>query len=123
MCKKEEEQLFDSIPGTPKRFSFHELKVATSNFSVKLESGGFGSVFESKIGNETITVKRLEGVAQETAEFLAEVMTIGRTHHLNLVRLIGFCAEKSHRHLVYEYLCNGSLDKWIFHACPVFTLS
>jgi hypothetical protein len=48
MCKKEEEQLFDSIPGTPKRFSFHELKVATSNFSVKLESGGFGSVFEVK---------------------------------------------------------------------------
>uniref|UniRef100_A0ACD5YLK4 Uncharacterized protein n=1 Tax=Avena sativa TaxID=4498 RepID=A0ACD5YLK4_AVESA len=122
-CKKEDEQLFDSIPGTPKRFSFHELKVATSNFSVKLGSGGFGSVFKGKIGSETIAVKRLEGVAQGTEEFLAEVMTIGRMHHHNLVRLIGFCAQKSHRLLVYEYLCNGSLDKWIFHASPVFTLS
>nr|XP_051185300.1 G-type lectin S-receptor-like serine/threonine-protein kinase SD2-5 [Lolium perenne] len=123
MCKKEEEQLFDSIPGTPKSFSFHELKVATSNFSVKLGSGGFGSVFKGKIGSETIAVKRLEGVAQGTEEFLAEVMTIGRMHHHNLVRLIGFCAQKSHRLLVYEYLCNSSLDKWIFHARPVFTLS
>ncbi|KAF7005172.1 hypothetical protein CFC21_020315 [Triticum aestivum] len=123
MCKKEEEQLFDSIPGTPKRFSFHELKVATSNFSVKLGSGGFGSVFKGKIGRETIAVKRLESVQQGTEEFLAEVMTIGRMHDHNLVRLIGFCAEKSHRLLVYEYLCNGSLDKWIFHACSVFTLS
>ncbi|CAM0949648.1 unnamed protein product [Alopecurus aequalis] len=121
--KKEEEQLFDSIPGAPKRFSFHELKLATSNFSVKLGSGGFGSVFKGKIGRETVAVKRLEGVAQGTEEFLAEVMTIGRMHHHNLVRLIGFCAEKSHRLLVYEYLCNGSLDKWIFHACSVFTLS
>jgi hypothetical protein len=123
MCKKEEEQLFDSITGTPKRFSFHELKVATSNFSMKLGSGGFGSVFKGEIGRETIAVKRLEGVAQGTEEFLAEVMTIGRMHHFNLVRLIGFCAEKSHRLLVYEYLCNGSLDKWIFHAPSVFTLS
>ncbi|VAH54743.1 unnamed protein product [Triticum turgidum subsp. durum] len=123
MCKKEEEQLFDSIPGTPKRFSFHELKLATSNFSVKLGSGGFGSVFKGKIGRETVAVKRLQSVEQGTEEFLAEVMTIGRMHHHNLVRLIGFCAEKSHRLLVYEYLCNSSLDKWIFHACSVFTLS
>ncbi|KAF7019954.1 unnamed protein product [Triticum aestivum] len=122
MCKKEEEQLFDSIPGTPKSFSFHELKVATSNFSLKLGSGGFGLVFKGKIGRETIAVKRLESVQQGTEEFLAEVMTIGRMHHHNLVRLIGFCAEKSHRFLVYEYMCNGSLDKWIFHACSVFTV-
>lgn len=122
-CKKEEEQLFDSIPGTPKRFSFHELKLATGNFSVKLGAGGFGSVFKGKIGRETIAVKRLEGVEQGTEEFLAEVMTIGKIHHNDLVRLIGFCAEKSHRLLVYEFMCNGSLDKWIFHACSVFTLS
>ena len=53
-------------------------------------------------------------------EFLAEVETIGSLHHFNLVRLVGFCAEKSCRLLVYEYLCNGSLDNWIFtgdNAC------
>ena len=75
------------------------------------------------IGNETIAVKRLEGVEQGTEEFLAEVKTIGRMHHHNLVRLVGFCAEKSHKLLVYEYLSNGSLDKWIFRTNPVFTLS
>ncbi|KXG27741.2 hypothetical protein SORBI_3005G037100 [Sorghum bicolor] len=122
-CKKDEEPLFDGIPGIPKRFSFHELKVATSNFSIKLGAGGFGSVFKGTIGKETIAVKRLEGVHQGMEEFLAEVKTIGRIHQLNLVRLVGFCAEKSHRLLVYEYLSNGSLDKWIFHTSLVFTLS
>ncbi|CAN6182149.1 unnamed protein product [Urochloa humidicola] len=122
-CKKDEEPLFDGIPGTPKCFSFHELKVATQNFSIKLGVGGFGSVFKGKIGKETIAVKRLEGVDQGMEEFLAEVKTIGRIHQLNLVRLVGFCAEKSHRLLVFEYLSNGSLDKWIFHSNPVFTLS
>ncbi|KAK3407118.1 hypothetical protein EUGRSUZ_K03224 [Eucalyptus grandis] len=46
--------------------------------------------------------------------FLAEVETIN-THHVNLVRLLGFCVEKSHRLLIYDYMSNGSLDRWIFH--------
>uniref|UniRef100_A0ACD5VGT7 Uncharacterized protein n=1 Tax=Avena sativa TaxID=4498 RepID=A0ACD5VGT7_AVESA len=90
---------------------------------MRLGSGGFGSVFKGKIGNEAIAVKRLEGVDQGKEEFLAEVETIGRIHHINLVRLIGFCAEKSNKLLVYEYMSNSSLDKWIFHEHPVFTLS
>ncbi|KAK8462018.1 hypothetical protein SEVIR_1G131100v4 [Setaria viridis] len=121
--KNDQDQLLDSIPGTPKRFSFNELKVATSQFSVKLGCGGFGSVFQGRIGNETIAVKRLEGVEQGMEEFLAEVKTIGTIHHLNLVRLVGFCAERSHKLLVYEYMSNGSLDKWIFDTSPVFSLS
>ncbi|XP_037419722.1 G-type lectin S-receptor-like serine/threonine-protein kinase SD2-5 [Triticum dicoccoides] len=124
-CKKteEEECFLGGIPGVPARFSYNELKIATRNFSMRLGSGGFGSVFKGKIGKETIAVKRLEGVDQGKQEFLAEVETIGRIHHINLVRLIGFCAEKSSRLLVYEYMSNSSLDKWIFHAHPVFTLS
>ncbi|TVU33833.1 hypothetical protein EJB05_15644 [Eragrostis curvula] len=122
-CKKDEEQLLDGIiPGITKRFSFDELKVATGHFSTKLGGGGFGSVFKGKIGGETIAVKRLEGVEQGMEEFSAEVKTIGRIHHLNLVRLVGFCAEKSNKLLVYEYLSNGSLDKWISQRNPVFTL-
>ncbi|KAF7849799.1 hypothetical protein BT93_L0262 [Corymbia citriodora subsp. variegata] len=62
-----------------------------------------------------IAVKRLDGFGQIKKSFLAEAGTIGTIHHVNLVRLLGFCAEKSHRLLVYEYMCNGSLDKWIFH--------
>lgn len=110
-----EEDQFDMVPGLPTRFSFEELKVATENFCRKLGEGGFGSVFEGTLGDGTkVAVKRLDGVGQGKKEFLAEVETIGSVHHINLVRLIGFCAEKSHRLLVYEYMCNGSLDKWIF---------
>uniref|UniRef100_A0A0D9V1T5 Receptor-like serine/threonine-protein kinase n=1 Tax=Leersia perrieri TaxID=77586 RepID=A0A0D9V1T5_9ORYZ len=123
MKKKVDEENLNFISGAPRRFSYDELKVATHNFSLKLGAGGFGSVFKGKIGKETIAVKRLEGVEQGMEEFLAEVKTVGRIHHLNLVNLIGFCSEKSHRLLVYEYMSNGSLDKWIFQTGPVFTLS
>jgi len=121
--KKDKEAPFDVIPGIPKRFSLDELEVATGHFSIKLGGGGFGSVFKGRIGNQTIAVKRLEGLEQGMEEFLAEVKTIGRIHHFNLIRLVGFCAEKSHKLLVYEYLSNGSLDKWIFSKSTIFTLS
>ncbi|RVW82317.1 G-type lectin S-receptor-like serine/threonine-protein kinase SD2-5 [Vitis vinifera] len=57
----------------------------------------------------------INGLSQTKDYFLAEVETIGGIHHLNLVRLVGYCANKSNRCLVYEYMFNGSLDKWIFH--------
>ncbi|KAK2453260.1 rust resistance kinase Lr10 [Trifolium repens] len=46
-------------------------------------------------------------------DFINEVATIGRIHHTNVVRLIGFCVEGSKRALVYEFMPNGSLDKYI----------
>ncbi|XP_020088346.1 G-type lectin S-receptor-like serine/threonine-protein kinase SD2-5 [Ananas comosus] len=113
---EEDGELFDLVPGMPKRFSYKELKEATGNFSKKLGEGGFGSVFEGKIGDEKIAVKRLDWIGQGKKEFLAEVETIGSIHHLNLVKLVGFCVERTHRLLVYEFMCNGSLDKWIFSA-------
>ncbi|XP_072961164.1 G-type lectin S-receptor-like serine/threonine-protein kinase SD2-5 [Typha angustifolia] len=111
----DEEEYFDQVPGMPTRFTFEELKEASENFSEKLGEGGFGSVFEGKIGNERVAIKRLDAFNQGEKQFLAEVETIGSIHHINLVRLIGFCAEKMHKLLVYEYMCNGSLDKWIFY--------
>ncbi|KAH6775425.1 hypothetical protein C2S52_012986, partial [Perilla frutescens var. hirtella] len=110
-----EEDYLDHIPGMPTRFSYEELETATENFKTQLGRGGFGSVFEGLLSDGTrIAVKCLDGVGQIRKSFLAEVETIGSIHHINLVRLIGFCAEKSHRLLVYEYMCNGSLDKWIY---------
>ncbi|KAK2984953.1 hypothetical protein RJ640_013379 [Escallonia rubra] len=102
----------------PKRFSYEDLKSATQNFDVdqKLGGGGFGSVFEGTLSDGTrVAVKRLDHLGQGRKEFLAEVQTMGNIHHINLVKLLGFCAERSHRLLVYEYMSNGSLDKWIFH--------
>lgn len=111
----EEEEFLDHVPGMPTRFSFEELTVMTENFSKKLGEGGFGSVNEGTMSDGTkIAVKRLQGFGNVKKSFLAEVATIGSIQHVNLVRLVGFCAEKSHRLLVYEYMANVSLDRWIF---------
>ena len=91
------------------------LRECTEGFSRKLGEGGFGSVFEGKLGEVRVAVKRLEGARQGKKEFLAEVETIGTIEHINLVKLIGFCAEKSERLLVYEYVSRGSLDRWIYY--------
>uniref|UniRef100_A0A0D9UW04 non-specific serine/threonine protein kinase n=1 Tax=Leersia perrieri TaxID=77586 RepID=A0A0D9UW04_9ORYZ len=122
----EEEQEFEEITlqGMPRRFTFQQLQEATDHFRDKLGEGGFGSVFEGKIGDERVAVKRLDRSGQGMKEFLAEVQTIGSIHHINLVRLIGFCTEKSQRLLVYEHMPKGSLDRWIYHqqGCHAPTL-
>jgi len=112
---EEGDEEFGELQGAPIRFTFQQLQEATSQFRDKLGEGGFGSVFEGQYGEERIAVKRLDGAGQGKREFLAEVQTIGNIHHINLVRLIGFCAEKSHRLLVYELMPKGSLDKWIYY--------
>ncbi|XP_047082846.1 G-type lectin S-receptor-like serine/threonine-protein kinase SD2-5 [Lolium rigidum] len=113
--EKDEEFDFDQLPGMPTRFSFEMLRACTEGFIKKLGEGGFGSVFEGKLGENRVAVKRLEGARQGKKEFLAEVETIGSIEHINLVGLIGFCAEKSERLLVYEYMSRGSLDRWIYY--------
>ncbi|XP_021736533.1 G-type lectin S-receptor-like serine/threonine-protein kinase SD2-5 [Chenopodium quinoa] len=113
----EEDNFFENITGVPVRYSYNDLDVATKNFSVKLGQGGFGSVYLGLLDEGTkLAVKKLEGVGQGKKEFRAEVSIIGNVHHVHLVKLKGFCAEGSHhRLLVYEYMENGSLDRWIFN--------
>ncbi|CAL4978473.1 unnamed protein product [Urochloa decumbens] len=110
---RDEEDEFGEVPGMTSRFTFEQLRVATEEFSKLLGKGGFGSVFEGQIGEQRVAVKQLDRAGQGKKEFLAEVEIIGNIHHMNLVRLIGFCAEKSQRLLVYEYMSKGSLDQWI----------
>uniref|UniRef100_A0A0D9UY18 Receptor-like serine/threonine-protein kinase n=1 Tax=Leersia perrieri TaxID=77586 RepID=A0A0D9UY18_9ORYZ len=113
--QRADEDDFADLPGTTTRFTFKILKAATNDFSSKLGEGGFGSVFLGKLGNEMVAVKLLDRAGQGKKDFLAEVHTIGNIHHLNLVKLIGFCAERSHRLLVYEYMPRGSPEKWIYY--------
>ncbi|XP_058095514.1 G-type lectin S-receptor-like serine/threonine-protein kinase SD2-5 [Magnolia sinica] len=113
--REDDEEYFKQVLGMPRKFSYEDLRIATDDFRVKLGEGGFGSVFKGILEDDTkIAVKQLEKIGQGMKEFLAEVETIGNIHHFNLVQLIGFCAERSHRLLVYEYMSNGSLDHWIF---------
>ncbi|XAR49526.1 Non-specific serine/threonine protein kinase [Bertholletia excelsa] len=114
--EEEEDYAIRLVPGMPVRFSLEVLRVATRDFKERVGGGGFGSVFKGTLQDGTlIAVKRLHRLGREMREFLAEVETIGSIHHYNLVRLIGFCAEKSSYLLVYEYMINGSLDNWIFY--------
>ncbi|KAK9059932.1 hypothetical protein SSX86_020636 [Deinandra increscens subsp. villosa] len=112
-----EEEYIDEVPGMPTRFSYEKLKTITDNFSKKLGEGGFGAVYEGTLEDcSKIAVKCLEGLGQVKKSFLAEVESIGSIHHVNLVRLRGFCAWKSQRFLVYEFMSNGSLERWIYHG-------
>ena len=47
-------------------------------------------------------------------DFINEVATIGSIHHVNVVRLVGFCIQRSRWALVYDFMLNGSLDKFVF---------
>ncbi|KAK2635290.1 hypothetical protein Ddye_030082 [Dipteronia dyeriana] len=99
----------------PKRYSFIEIMATTNHFRDKLGQGGFGTVYKGQLVNgRSIAVKVLENSKFNGEEFINEVSTLGRIHHSNVVRLLGFCSEGSKRALVYEYMHNGSLDKYIF---------
>ncbi|XVF53484.1 hypothetical protein PTKIN_Ptkin05aG0103000 [Pterospermum kingtungense] len=102
--------------GAPLSFSYRDLQLRTCNFSQLLGTGGFGSVYKGSLADGTlVAVKKLDRVLPHgEKEFITEVNTIGSMHHMNLVRLCGYCSEGQHRLLVYEFMKNGSLDKWIF---------
>ncbi|XP_058221471.1 G-type lectin S-receptor-like serine/threonine-protein kinase SD2-5 [Rhododendron vialii] len=118
-----EEETDDQVTESLTKFSFEELKSCTQNFQIRLGQGGFGAVFEGVLSDGIkVAVKQLDSIVQGRKEFLAEVNTIGKVEHFQLVRLIGYCAEKSNRLLVYEHMFNGSLDKWIFNRDKAKTL-
>ncbi|GKU90835.1 hypothetical protein SLEP1_g4780 [Rubroshorea leprosula] len=107
--------LLEYASGAPVQFSYKELQRSTKGFREKLGAGGFGAVYKGVLANRTaVAVKQLEGIEQGEKQFRMEVATISSTHHLNLVRLIGFCSEGRHRLLVYEFMKNGSLDNFLF---------
>ncbi|TYI31172.1 hypothetical protein ES332_A05G435000v1 [Gossypium tomentosum] len=100
-------------------FSYNVLKRATNGFKEELGKGSFGAVYKGSLnrGRNLIAVKRLEKLVEEgEREFQAEMRAIGRAHHKNLVRLLGYCAEDSKRVLVYEYMGNGSLADLLFKS-------
>ncbi|EOX93290.1 Chitin elicitor receptor kinase 1, RLK1 isoform 1 [Theobroma cacao] len=74
----------------------------------KIGEGGFGAVFYANLRGEEAAIKKMD--MQASKEFLAELKVLTHVHHLNLVRLIGYCVEGS-LFLVYEYIENGNLSQ------------
>ncbi|KAK2988664.1 hypothetical protein RJ640_026091, partial [Escallonia rubra] len=91
-------------------FSYEELAKATNDFSIayKIGQGGFGAVYYAELRGERAAIKKMD--MQASREFLAELKVLTHVHHLNLVRLIGYCVEGS-LFLVYEFIENGNLSQ------------
>ncbi|KAL6974525.1 hypothetical protein U1Q18_028710 [Sarracenia purpurea var. burkii] len=102
----------------PRWFTFAELENATGGFSEVnfLAEGGFGSVHRGVLPNgQVIAVKQYKlASSQGDLEFCSEVEVLSCAQHRNVVMLIGFCVEDKRRLLVYEYICNGSLDSHLY---------
>ncbi|KAM6546639.1 hypothetical protein CsatB_027375 [Cannabis sativa] len=110
-----------SAANVPKMFTYKELSKATHGFSKEnlLGTGGFGSVYKGIIvlddnQAQTIAVKKISSTSKQgEKEYLAEICTIGRLRHKNILKLQGWCHENQHLLLVYDYMPNGSLDRFI----------
>ena len=103
----------------PRRFSYDELSRATWGFSdeEKLGEGGFGAVYRGYLQEQGlhVAIKRISNTSRQgRREFGAEVGSIGRLRHRNLVQLLGYCRRKGELLLVYDYMPNGSLDKHLY---------
>lgn len=98
-------------------YTLRELEDSTNGFADEnvIGEGGYGIVYHGVLEDNTqVAVKNLlNNRGQAEREFKVEVEAIGRVRHKNLVRLLGYCAEGSHRILVYEYVNNGNLEQWL----------
>ncbi|KAK9683333.1 hypothetical protein RND81_10G132900 [Saponaria officinalis] len=108
----------------PHRFPYQELKKATRGFREKqlLGFGGFGRVYKGTLpkSKTEVAVKRISHESRQgLPEFVAEIASIGRLRHRNLVQLLGWCRRRGDLILVYDYMTNGSLDKYLFDNPPI----
>ncbi|KAH0671863.1 hypothetical protein KY284_022950 [Solanum tuberosum] len=113
--QKVEEFLKNYAAYAPNRYSYTDIKRITSRFSSKLGQGGFGNVYRGSLSNGSeVAVKVLNELKGSGEDFVNEVASISRTSHVNIVSLVGFCFEGHKRALVYEFMPNGSLEKFIY---------
>ncbi|XP_051123253.1 L-type lectin-domain containing receptor kinase S.1 [Andrographis paniculata] len=118
--KKEEDDEIEEweMEYWPHRYSYDELSSATKGFSNDelLGSGGFGKVYKGTLANNVeIAVKCVNHDSKQgLREFMAEISSMGRLQHKNLVQMRGWCRRGNELMLVYDYMPNGSLNRWIF---------
>ncbi|XP_031272417.1 LEAF RUST 10 DISEASE-RESISTANCE LOCUS RECEPTOR-LIKE PROTEIN KINASE-like 2.4 [Pistacia vera] len=103
----------------PRRYSYYDVKKMTTSFRDKLGQGGFGDVYKGILSDgRLVAVKVLKESKGNGEEFINEVVSMSRTSHVNIVASLGFCFEKKKRALIYEFMSNGSLEKFIYDNEP-----
>ncbi|KAL8550832.1 hypothetical protein ACS0TY_000057 [Phlomoides rotata] len=107
----------------PIRYSYSNINKMTRGFREELGQGGYGKVYKGKLrSGRDVAVKLLGKAGANGKDFMNEIATIGRIHHVNVINLVGYCAERSKRVLVYDFMPNGSLDKYIYKEDGVNSL-
>ncbi|AES62846.1 cysteine-rich RLK (receptor-like kinase) protein [Medicago truncatula] len=110
-----EEFLKEHGPLPAARYNYSDVTKMTNFFRNKLGQGGYGGVYKGKLHDERIVaVKVLSESKGDGEDFINEVASISRTSHVNVVRLLGFCLDNSKKALIYEFMPNGSLEKFIY---------
>ncbi|KAF8045476.1 hypothetical protein N665_4834s0001, partial [Sinapis alba] len=104
----------------PHRLRYKDLYAATDGFNANriIGTGGFGTVFRGSLStsSDQIAVKKITpNSMQGVREFVAEIESLGRLRHKNLVNLQGWCKHKNDLLLIYDYIPNGSLDSLLYN--------
>ncbi|KAK8942450.1 Serine/threonine-protein kinase PBS1 [Platanthera zijinensis] len=104
-------------------FTYKDIAAATKNFSEEclLSSGGFGRVYRGEFlaKYEVVAVKQLKRDENHNNNgFLVDVVTLSLLHHPNVIKLLGYCAERGEMIAVYEYMHFGSLRDHLLDIGP-----
>lgn len=108
------------VPPSWKVFSREELRSITKNFSEGnrlLGDAKTGGTYSGVLSDGSkVAVKRLKRSSyQRKKEFYSEIGRVARLHHPNLVAVKGCCYDHGDRYIVYEFIANGPLDRWLHH--------
>lgn len=100
------------------KFSYSDIQRATADFSAAnlLGEGGYGHVFKGELKDGQLIAAKVRKVAsaQGFAEFHSEIQVLSFARHKNIVMLLGYGSKENLNVLVYEYICNRSLDFHLF---------